>query len=370
MIFYMIEEEKYTCSRCNKTFDSMKLLNIHMARYEYPKMSNQEVAEYESRVKYDNEIPAHVLANYYDRHGSIKTVPHLKQFVSYVKMVQCVRPFDVTRDFINFYTKVLPWKLKHAKICNSKELANLVFDNQEECDLLYKKYMLEKNPYYGVHDSNRSPFSMNYKGYEGMTDDEKRAHIAKITKRGADDRTSTQIGYWIKRGFSEEEAKIKISERQKTFTLEKCIEKYGEDEGRKRWQERQDKWHKNYKKCNFSKVSQELFWKIYDVIDGFFDEVYFATLFNGKKIEDGSNHEYTLKVDGVVIKPDFFIPVKKAIIEFDGEYWHSRNTNKQRDAERDKHIIAGGYRVYHVKEEDYIKNPDLVVEQCIKFLKS
>lgn len=48
--------------------------------------------------------------------------------------------------------------------------------------------------------------------------------------------------YWISRGYNEIEAIQKVSEEQATFTLEKCIEKYGEEKGRERWLTRQEKW--------------------------------------------------------------------------------------------------------------------------------
>ncbi len=60
-------------------------------------------------------------------------------------------------------------------------------------------------------------------------------------------------------------------------------------------------------------------------------------------MEDGKNYEYVLKVGGSIIKPDFFVKRRGLIIEFDGVYWHSRNTNKKRDAKRDKLIIDEGY---------------------------
>jgi hypothetical protein len=60
------------------------------------------------------------------------------------------------------------------------------------------------------------------------------------------------IEYWTIRGFSEVEAKENISKEQTTFSLEKCIEKYGEDDGKQRWLDRQEKWHNSYKKSNFS----------------------------------------------------------------------------------------------------------------------
>jgi hypothetical protein len=48
--------------------------------------------------------------------------------------------------------------------------------------------------------------------------------------------------YWINKGHSEEEAKDIVSKKQITFSKEKCIEKYGEEEGLRVWTARQDKW--------------------------------------------------------------------------------------------------------------------------------
>lgn len=60
--------------------------------------------------------------------------------------------------------------------------------------------------------------------------------------------------YWMLQGYSEEEATEKVSEAQATFSLEKCIGKYGEEEGYRIWKERQDKWQNTLK----SKPYEEL----------------------------------------------------------------------------------------------------------------
>lgn len=328
MVMEIKNENNLMCPFCGREFDTEKSLKLHIGRYELPKLSYLEAAKFSCESQ-SLGIDYKIYAQYLERMNKKSGPPYQRQFVSFVKMVTCVREFIPSIDFPRFFTKVLPWKKKHPGVYNSKELANVVFENQEEAKLLYERYMLAKNPYYGVHDSSNSPFSMEYKGYEGMTEEEKRDHIKKITKRGSSDRTSTQIGYWTKRGYTEEEAKQKISERQRTFTLEKCIEKYGEEEGRKRWEARQEKWQKNYKKTNFSAISQKLFWELYNQIDFDKDNIFFATIKDGQKMEDGKNYEYVLKVGGSIIKPDFFVKKKGLIIEFDGVYWHSRNTNKK-----------------------------------------
>ena len=48
--------------------------------------------------------------------------------------------------------------------------------------------------------------------------------------------------YWINKGYTKEEADIKISNIQTTFTLDKCIEKYGEKRGIEVYNNRQKRW--------------------------------------------------------------------------------------------------------------------------------
>lgn len=50
------------------------------------------------------------------------------------------------------------------------------------------------------------------------------------------------VKYWLVKGFSREEAKEKVSEFQSTFSLEKCILKYGIEKGKQKWNDRQKKW--------------------------------------------------------------------------------------------------------------------------------
>lgn len=64
-----------------------------------------------------------------------------------------------------------------------------------------------------------------------------------------------QREYWIKKGFTEAESAEIISKNQSTFSFSKCIEKFGETEGKKRWEERQEKWKKSLEK------SRNISWK-------------------------------------------------------------------------------------------------------------
>lgn len=72
----------------------------------------------------------------------------------------------------------------------------------------------------------------------------------KRSKQSTEFKRSTNrlcVEYWLLRGHTEEEAKEFIKERQNIFTLEKCVQKYGEEEGFRVWKQRQDKWQNTLK---------------------------------------------------------------------------------------------------------------------------
>ncbi|MCK9415298.1 endonuclease domain-containing protein [Candidatus Dojkabacteria bacterium] len=186
-----------------------------------------------------------------------------------------------------------------------------------------------------------------------------------------DDIRTSQLKYWLKKGFKYKIAKEKLKIRQRTFSLNICIEKYGDIEGRKRWLNRQQKWHSNYKKSNFSKISQKLFWSIYNNLSE--DEkinIKFATLLNGEKDDSGSNNEQRLILDSVIL-PDFIDLRNNKIIEFDGVYYHRNNIeNIKRDKKRTKMILKYGYTLLKVKENEYKQNIEKTIQKCIDFLKN
>jgi len=215
---------------------------------------------------------------------------------------------------------------------------------------------------------SRSPFSKKFIKYENVENLEE--HISDFAKKALKNRIgSTTIEYFIQKGLSEDNARKELKERQTTFSLEKCIEKYGEEMGRLRWIERQEKWLNSYKKVNYSKISQELFIGLYFKLkeNKFNEKVYFAKLDpNGLIHKLNKNYEFRLKLNKSFIVPDFFIPNINLIIEFDGTYYH-RNTseNKKREEVRDKNIKHSGYEVIHVKESDYIKDKNKIINDFI-----
>lgn len=242
---------------------------------------------------------------------------------------------------------------------------------------IIKGFTSENNPSKGEDCKNgrNSPYSLNFRGYVGLSNEEKQLKIndlmnKKIESTNENCNNPKRIEYYLSRGYSQYQSEQMLKESQQTFSLDKCIEKYGEEDGKKRWLERQEKWLNNYKKLNYSMVSQELFWKIYDLLESK-EDIYFATLDEDKQKDiSGLNYEYTLHLDSGYIKPDFFDKKQGKIIEFDGAYWHNfSDMKKKEDARRSQKIIDNGYKLFKVDELDYRKNPEKILQECLDFLK-
>lgn len=241
-----------------------------------------------------------------------------------------------------------------------------------------------------VKDGRLSVFSLNYKGYDGLTQEEKQQKIDALLKDLANKKKKNcnnplTVDYYLKRGFSEAEAKQKIKERQTTFSKEKCIEKYGEEEGLKIFNERQKKWQetlnskspeeierinkaKMFNGKGYSNMSQELFNKINDIIKNDFDHIFYATN-NPEK----SNNEYMVinKETNKHYFLDFYVKDNNKVIEFDGDYWHGGpGGNQERDRKRQEDLIKLGYtNILHVKERDFKNNPEKTINECINFIR-
>lgn len=237
------------------------------------------------------------------------------------------------------------------------------------CKNTQDKIAGENNPGY-QHGGRLSAYSDKFVGYVGKSKEEiekeKQDVIAKANQTREDnpERQPTRIEYYLAKGMTEAEAKVALSKRQSTFSLEKCIEKYGEETGNKIWSARQIAWHTSYKTSNYSKISQELFWSIVSADNKYIHARFAENNFGKMKEYDDLNNYEAVVVDG--LKPDFLYGDK--IIEFNGTYWHGAKSNPQREAKRTEKLLANGYEVFIVNEKEYLMDKNKAVLDCINFL--
>lgn len=298
--------------------------------------------------------------DYKVKHGLAKTEADLLNEGA----VRCKLCGTVAHDLTSHITRI------HKLSCQEYKEKHGDFRSTKFLNDISERVKGEKNPAY-QHGGRLSPFSDKFIYADKIDKKELFQKVSKSNKENGNNNTT--IKYWLKQGFTEEEAKERISERQRTFSLEKCIEKHGDELGRKVWLDRQEKWHKSYKKSNFSKISQTLFWNIAEHLDDL-NHIHFAELSEDKNLDDsGKNNEYKLRLETRLILPDFIDLSKNKIIEFDGTYWHKngrqvKNTNALRDSEKDELLINSGFSILRVKEEEYKNDPQEIINKCLDFL--
>lgn len=266
---------------------------------------------------------------------------------------------------------------RHAQMhgfASIKEMQKSLNLSLVTCEKKKEKSQGENNPGF-QHGGKLSLMSKNY--IHGYNNDWHNNLINDNRSRNLEqpELFKTNIAFWLKETNGDEDLAQDLYRKFQTRDLAWFIEKYGNEEGIKRHQAKTNKWMKSFKKVNFSKISQTLFDEILKRCNLDKTQIYYAT-FDRDDMKDYINKEYILRLnDNSLIRPDFIVLDKKLIIEFDGEYWHSTNNSKfiagntNRDEIRDNKIISSGYKVYHVSEKDYKEDKEMVIEQCIQFLK-
>jgi hypothetical protein len=197
---------------------------------------------------------------------------------------------------------------------------------------------------------------------------------------------NTSIQWFINQGMSPDDAKRAQSERQRTFSLKKCIAKHGVEAGTDIWKLRQQKWlaTMNSKSDDeklrilVARVSASKF--VSPASRKFFDELasYVDTRFT---IYTGDN-EYYINDAGKFWKYDFTIVELNLIVEYNGEHVHPRDDSPdewrhaytkqtkqevlQHDVNKRMSAISRGFDVLYVWHG---KNKHEQLEQLITIVK-
>lgn len=240
------------------------------------------------------------------------------------------------------------------------------------------------NPGY-QHGGKLSPFSKKFVKFisgDYIKELQKKA----VHSMNTNNTNQMRLSYYTSQGYTEEEAQLSLSKRQRTFSLDICIEKHGVEEGTRVWSARQEKWLKTLD----SKTDEE------------------KAAINKKKLPKigmSSKQEKLLanliKSTGIDIETQFVIRrtddskryyaydimYNNRIIEYNGDLWHANpsvykeedvprfpsNTKPAKEIwerDRKKLLLAeqNDYEVHVVWESQFKKDKQRVVAECIHYL--
>ena len=221
----------------------------------------------------------------------------------------------------------------------------------------------------------RSPFTKEFYVKRNLPDENRVKFIDNVSQNRS---YNTQLDYYLEKGFSEEESKILLKDRQTTFSLEKCIKRYGAEEGLKKWTNRQEKWKaKVFNKDQWIGKGTSM------LTDNIINEI---LKYGNENLLYGSKEKFIYdKEYKRVYKYDITNLRNKKIIEINGIFWHCKQglyndhyfnkvkkmfAKEIRDYDINKLNIAKqhGYDVLVIWEDDYDKNPEETIKKCINFI--
>jgi hypothetical protein len=382
---------KHTCSLCDYGCNTLKGLRSHLTI----KHQHIDIEDY-----YIKHIGSIVVCHFCEKKG---------KFINIEKGFRnlCDDPICISKSRNTETPEFLIYKYNLSKDEAIEKYNEIKSQRVKSYKTTIEKNM-EENPSF---NKERNPLCIEFYTKRGYSVEEGKKHINKIQETGSNISSTfrkentdecaifltNRIEYYLNKGYSLEDAQTLLTNRQTTFSKDICIEKYGEEEGLKVWQARQDKWmntlnlkseeekikikHKKlFNNSGFSKSSQELFNSILENLDDRLKEKTYFHQHNGEIIR------YS-KIVKNCYKLDFVNTILSKCIEFNGDYWHC-NPKKysadyyhkiikksakriwELDSEK-KHFIENvlNYDLLIIWEDDYKKNKKLILEKCIEFLK-
>lgn len=161
-----------------------------------------------------------------------------------------IRIAHFNKDCDDYYNQTIIC-LNHERKTENIEYFTLVYGSEYAQIKMKKKsdrVKGDKNPAY-QHGGRFSPFSEKF-----VKGDIRRQTVDKAHKTiNKNNSYRTRLSYWVER-YGEEEGRRLYRERQSTFTLEKLCKKHGEVEGKRIFEERQERWLESF----FDKSEEEL----------------------------------------------------------------------------------------------------------------
>lgn len=374
--YYKLKNPDWTQEKCeeeaSKFRKSCNYNNIEYYKRFYPELSHEEQEKLRQEKIYSSKKNNPTKIEYY-----IENYPDLTDEERY----NMWHKFNQSRNpqHISFYERKYP-DLSHEEHVKMKE------------DYI-KSYTANRKPWTGENNCNskenttelqrrsRSPRCIEF--YERKYPDKSHEfhlqqlnnYFEKVRKRVKETIKDTNIEYYLNQGMSIGDAELALKERQCTFSLEKCIKKYGEEEGTKIFKERQEKWCKSLRKTFLEQGDNRSFQSKFanEIINIICEKLFISVPVKEKYISNGKdNFSY-----------DFTLG--KRIIEFQGDYWHCNPKKYKEDYyntrfklyardvwEKDKYkksvAESFGYEVLYIWECEYHENPTETINKCLEFL--
>lgn len=171
------------------------------------------------------------------RKQTLFEVVSIEQFEEYLKRE--ISNFKSMDNLIEKEREQLILTLMEPTQMGIKKFRNVFVKNYINCQTRYnKKYWLQR----GYSDEQAMDEILKIQKNNNAKAVEAMQNLKEYNFEEYKKKRNIYVEYWVEKGFSEEEAKIKLQERQSTYSLEKMKQKYGDENGLKKFNLRNEKW--------------------------------------------------------------------------------------------------------------------------------
>jgi hypothetical protein len=238
----------------------------------------------------------------------------------------------------------------------------------------------KNNPAY-QHGGRLSPFSEKF--FKG-TDKIEETKIKAKTNKQILNKDTTKLEYWLEKtnGDTTEAQKL-LSERQSTFSLEKCIERHGEEKGKEIWLNRQERWLKTLNNKSVEEKNRINRLKVGNGYSISKAERELLQIFLSEKIN--MEHQFSIYDENNNKQYLYDFRYKNKIIEYHGDWWHCnpKKYNKdyyhprvkltaediwKKDNRKENYARNNNFELLIIWENDYKKDKQGTIETCLNFL--
>lgn len=234
--YYKKENPEWTIEQCEeKAKWFKKSCNYQCIEYyekNYPELSHEEHLKLKQQIQYQKKQNNPLNIEYY-----INKYPELSR--------------EEQKNLWHKYTKENCYQSEEYYIKRGATIEEAKKLKEEKLKIVTPKIVAKiSGQNNGMSSTNRteqqrkesSPFSKEFYIKRGLSENDRKKFNEQVSKNR---NYNTQLEYYLNKGMSKEDAKIALSNRQATFSYEKCIKKYGETEGNKIFSQRQQKWLKS-----------------------------------------------------------------------------------------------------------------------------
>ena len=177
-------------------------------KYGFTYNNNEEVNDLYSFIK-----------DYRKENGGMELSVFLKNVSSfYLNHMGVVHHYNVN-DIKKKYVNMDIYNNNYGSIINENKFK--IYLGKQYKYSIYEKYCKNKLRNYRPERLDTRSLSYNIEKYGEVKGKEMYERFCRDAGK------TLRVSYWVDKGYTLSEAKIKLSERQSTFSKKKCIEKYG-----------------------------------------------------------------------------------------------------------------------------------------------